>query len=79
MKPVPPVPITLSHFTLSSIYTVAMETVHYDTYLIHFVSSRGIDVSITRRGDNCPLWRTTSLTGPDGEKHTHTHTQLSQW
>lgn len=64
----------LSHFTLSSVHTVAMATGHYDTYLIHFVSSRGTDVSRTRRGDNCLLWRTMSPTGPGGKKiKTHTH------
>lgn len=69
-------PPTLSHFTLSSIPRVATETGYYDTYLIHFVSSQGIDVSRARRADNCLLWRMRSQTGP-GRKHAHA--RLRQW
>lgn len=61
---------TSSHFTLSSIHTVATTTEHYDTYLIHFVSSQGTDVSRTRRGDNCLLWRMMSPREPGGKQKT---------
>ncbi len=71
IKPAPPVPPTLSNFTLSS-----TQGCYGNTYLIHFVSSQGTDVSRARRGDNCLLWRRMSLKEPDG-KYTHTYTQTS--
>lgn len=52
-----------------SFHTVAAATEDYDTYLIHFVSSRGTDESKVRRGGNCLLWRRRFLIGPGGKTH----------